>query len=85
MKKLFLFFLVLIFPFFIQAKNIKIMLVTGGHSFDTLQFFQLFDELEGIEYTAFAQPEANRKIANGEAANFDVVVFLRHVERDFFE
>ena len=75
MKKAFLFFLVLIFPLFIQAQNIKIMLVTGGHSFDTLQFFQLFDELEGVEYTAFAQPEANQKIANGEAANFDVLVF----------
>ena len=51
------------------------MLVTGGHSYDTLQFFQLFDQMPEIEYGHFEQPNANRAIANGVANNFDVLVF----------
>ncbi len=51
------------------------MLVTGGHSFDTLQFFEMFDELPGIEYEHFQQPEANAKLAKDLAKEFDVLVF----------
>jgi uncharacterized protein len=58
-----------------KAETIKVMLITGGHSYDTLQFFQMFDALEGIEYEHFAQPEANRQIALGKAKSFDVLVF----------
>nr|WP_319999547.1 ThuA domain-containing protein [uncultured Draconibacterium sp.] len=57
------------------SQPIKIMLVTGGHSYDTLQFFQLFDQMPEIEYEHFEQPNANRAIANGGANNFDVLVF----------
>ena len=59
-----------------QAQEpINIMVVTGGHAFDTVQFFQMFDALDGINYTHFAQPLANQAIANGEAERFDVLVF----------
>lgn len=61
--------------FTLNAQSVKIMLVTGGHSYDTIPFFQLFDAMEGIEYTHFAQPEANNAIAEGVAENFDVLVF----------
>lgn len=57
------------------AEPIKVMLVTGGHAFDTLQFFQMFDELEGIEYEHFEQPEANRQIQREKTDDFDVIVF----------
>lgn len=61
--------------FTLNAQPVKIMLVTGGHSYDTIPFFQLFDAMEGIEYTHFAQPDANNAIADGVAENFDVLVF----------
>ena len=51
------------------------MLITGGHAFDTIQFFQLFDKMEGIEYEHFSQPAANREIVQGTAEDFDVLVF----------
>lgn len=60
---------------FSHSKPVNIMLITGGHSFDTVQFFQMFDALEDVEYTHFPQPEANRTIAGGEAANYDLLVF----------
>ncbi|SHE68676.1 hypothetical protein SAMN05444274_102110 [Mariniphaga anaerophila] len=61
--------------FSLNAQPVKIMLVTGGHSFDTLQFFQMFDALEEIEYIHFAQPRANDVISRGIADDFDVLVF----------
>lgn len=71
---LFAVLLVLIFSS-VKAEPIRIMLITGGHAYDTLEFFQMFDELEGVEYEHFQQPEANRKIAQGAADDFDVIVF----------
>jgi len=51
------------------------MLVTGGHNFDSLSFFQIFEGMEDIEYEHFVQPYANAALKNGEAENFDVLVF----------
>lgn len=78
MKKVYLFFqflLVIVLANAQTEKNINIMLVTGGHAYDTIQFFRMFDSLEGITYTHFAQPKANKAIASGEAERFDVLVF----------
>jgi uncharacterized protein len=61
--------------FNLHSQPVKIMLVTGGHSYDTLQFFQMFDALEGIEYEHYLQPSANKAIASGQAGQFDVLVF----------
>lgn len=58
-----------------NAQPVKIMLVTGGHAFDTIQFFQLFDSIDEIEYEHFAQPEANQALAEEKWKAFDVLVF----------
>lgn len=59
----------------IQSQPVKIMLVTGGHAFDTIQFFDMFDALPGIEYQHFQQPKANHKLVSDLAEDFDVLVF----------
>lgn len=58
-----------------SAQPVKIMLVTGGHAFDTVQFFEMFDALPGIEYDHFQQPKANNKLVKDFAKDYDVVVF----------
>ena len=75
MKKIYIFFFFLFSISLINAQPIKIMLVTGGHSYDTLQFFEMFDSMEGIVYEHFQQPKANKKLMNDQAKDFDVVVF----------
>ncbi len=68
----------LFFLFFfvsVQSQPVKIMLVTGGHAFDTIQFFDMFDALPGIEYKHFQQPKANQELVRNSAEDFDVVVF----------
>jgi hypothetical protein len=59
----------------LNAQSVKVMLVTGGHSYDTIQFFQLFDSFQNITYKHFGQPDANNAIANGAASQYDVLVF----------
>ncbi|KAF0238531.1 MAG: hypothetical protein FD181_903 [Prolixibacteraceae bacterium] len=70
-----LLFIFLISVIILPAQPIKIMLVTGGHSYDTLQFFEMFDALTGIEYEHFQQPKANQKLVKDLAKDFDVLVF----------
>ena len=75
MKRISLLFILLISIIILQAQPIKIMVVTGGHAYDTLQFFEMFDALAGIEYEHFQQPKANLKLVKDNAADFDVLVF----------
>lgn len=75
MKRFFLFFIFFISVIILNAQPIKIMVVTGGHSYDTIQFFEMFDALTGIEYEHFQQPKANQKLVKDLAEDFDVIVF----------
>jgi len=65
----------LVFTVSLKAQPVKVMLVTGGHAYDTVQFFQLFDSLKEIKYKHIFQPEANKKLAEGIGEKFDVLVF----------
>ena len=75
MKRLLFIIIIAFFVTYTQAQPIKVMLVTGGHAYDTIQFADMFDSLEGIEYTHFVQPKANQKLVKDLAEDFDVLVF----------
>lgn len=75
MKRILIVFFFLISGYLLQAQPIKIMLVTGGHSFDSEEFFEMFDALKGIEYVHFEQPKANDELVKNLAKDFDVLVF----------
>lgn len=74
-KKATFLILVVIFPFLLNAQEIKVMLVTGGHAYDTAQFFQMFEKFENIRYQHVLQPKANALIAQNKTKDFDVLVF----------
>lgn len=75
MKRIVLLVILIFSAIFSNAQSIKIMLVTGGHAFDTIPFLEMFDSLDGIEYEHFEQPKANQKLAKDLAKDFDVLVF----------
>ncbi len=75
MKRICLLTFFILSVFILAAQPVKIMLVTGGHSYDTIQFFEMFDALPGIEYEHYQQPKANNKLVKDLAKDFDVVVF----------
>lgn len=54
---------------------VNILVVIGGHDFDTVEFKKMWDELPGISWTMAIQPEANHKIATGEVDDYAVLVF----------
>jgi len=53
----------------------RILIITGGHNFDTLEFFAVFDQIEGFEYDTISQPQANHLISSGAALKYDALVF----------
>lgn len=75
MRNVYIILVLIVFSATLKAQSVDIMLITGGHSFDTTRFFQLFDRMPNIKYEHFQQPEANSAIAKGKAKEFDVLVF----------
>ena len=76
-----LFFFMVVAGLNTQAKKLNILLVTGGHNFDTVQFYNMFDSFSDIKYKPVWQPEANKMIASGEAAKYDLLVFYDMVAK----
>jgi len=58
-----------------QKENLKVLVVAGGHGYDTLAFQQTFTGMEGLELQFIEQPDANQLIASGGATEFDALVF----------
>jgi len=52
-----------------------VLLITGGHNFDTVEFFRLFETFAGFEIDTLSQPAANQLIGSGEAERYDIFVF----------
>lgn len=59
----------------IASEPPEILVVTGGHSYDTVAFRKLFSDNQGIKADMIAQPGANRAMAEGEFTRYDAVVF----------
>jgi len=73
-----LFWLLLLFFSTIRtlpAENYTVLVVAGGHSFDTVAFLNIFEEFEEIGYDFLLQPEANRSFLDMDSSMYDVIVF----------
>ena len=60
-------------------KPVNILVVLGGHSFDTTEFFDLFQSLEGIEMDSVYYPDALEIMQNGKCDAYDVLVFYDYM------
>jgi type 1 glutamine amidotransferase len=56
-------------------KKPRILLITGGHDFDTASFYNLFTSMKEFEVDTLSQPFANTMIESGKAKDYDVFVF----------
>ena len=54
---------------------IPILLTTKGHPFEKGPFFQLFDSLEGVDYTHIEHPAAQLILNPLGTNNYSVLVF----------
>jgi type 1 glutamine amidotransferase len=51
-----------------------VLLVSGGHDFETNQFYQVFKDNADITFEAVIHPKAHAKLRPDSARNFDVLV-----------
>jgi type 1 glutamine amidotransferase len=55
------------------SDSIDLLVVTGGHAYDTAEFIQMFESMEGIKAQHALKPDAWKMLDAGEA--FDVIAF----------
>ncbi len=62
------------------SKNpVSVLLVTGGHNFDTLEFFQLFRSMEEFAFDSVSHPEAMELLSSGKRDFYDLILFYDYV------
>ncbi len=54
---------------------LRILLVTGGHDFETNAFHRLFQEIPGLKVTPVTHPKAWEHLRPEKAADYDLLVF----------
>ncbi len=54
--------------------SVRVLVVTGGHGFETNEFFAMFKEMPGIAFEAVQHPDAQAKFSAEAARNYDVIV-----------
>ena len=75
MKLLYSFLWVLFSLSCLRAQPVSALIVTGGHSYDTLAFVEMVKSFPGMDIDFLNQPEANRFIAGGLALKYDLLIF----------
>jgi uncharacterized protein len=59
----------------ISAGQIKVLIVTGGHSFDKKLFYGMFDSFEGVDYDTITQPIGNELFLTSSINAYECIVF----------
>jgi hypothetical protein len=59
----------------ITEPKLNILVIAGGHSFDTTEFVNMFSSFPKYTFDTLMQPGANRLISSGEVDQYDVLVF----------
>jgi len=54
---------------------VRVLIVTGGHDFERIPFFEMFRGFEGIEFQEAVHPSADSLLNPGLRRSFDAVVF----------
>jgi uncharacterized protein len=55
--------------------KLNVMVVAGGHSYDTLEFVEMFSSFSEFRIDTVMQPKANRLIGSNAVDDYDVIVF----------
>jgi hypothetical protein len=71
--------LMLLFSFMGCTNPVNVLVVAGGHSFDTTEFFDLYHSMEGIEMDSVFYPEAMEMMQLGKTDAYDVLVFYDYM------
>jgi len=59
----------------LQKQNPKVLVISGGHNFDTKEFFDFFMNLENYDVDTISQPRANGFLETAEGQKYDAYIF----------
>jgi type 1 glutamine amidotransferase len=57
----------------IGSDEISLLVVTGGHAYDTVEFIEMFENLPGISFESVEKPEAWKMLSSGYV--YDAIAF----------
>jgi len=58
-----------------QDKKRQIAVITGGHDYDSVNFFQAFESFYDLQFDHLIQPEANQIYSSDSIDKYDALVF----------
>jgi type 1 glutamine amidotransferase len=53
----------------------KVLVVVGGHAYDTTQFYEMFRALEPIDFDSVSHPRAMKMLASDQIDSYDLLLF----------
>ncbi|MEN8201657.1 MAG: ThuA domain-containing protein [Bacteroidota bacterium] len=56
-------------------QKLKVLIVVGGHEYDTIQFFDMFRALETMEFDSVSHPRAMDLLASEQIEKYDLLLF----------
>jgi len=63
------------------TKPLRVLVVVGGHSYDTTEFYDVFRSLDGIRFDSVSHPRAMETLGSNDIDGYDAVVFYDYVPR----
>lgn len=71
----------IIFPGYCQAQTkVWVLIITGGHEFERGAFFDIFEDIPGLEYQEATHPNANQLYDSKLIDSIDVLIFYDMVQ-----
>jgi len=61
------------------SKSPEILVITGGHAYDTTEFFEMFHSLEGISFDSVSHPAALELLSSTGVGKYDLLLFYDYL------
>jgi len=61
------------------SKTPEILVITGGHAYDTTEFVEMFQSLEGLAFDTVSYPTALDLLSSASVGKYDVVLFYDYM------
>jgi len=58
----------------VAAEKLRLLVITGGHDFQTNEFYQIFKDNPAVTYRAFTHPNAHAQLRPEAARDYDLMV-----------
>ena len=57
------------------SKSPEVLVIVGGHEYDTTEFFEMFHSLERISFDSVSHPAALELLSSSKVGQYDLLLF----------